>query len=99
MQSLIDKWKVITYILANDSDHKAFKDPIPKYEKGETSNNKNKSHDAKINYTQANTNNVINVIEPINGSVYMMGPKFDEKPNYDNNDEWPMVVLRMHNSF
>lgn len=29
----------------------------------------------------------------------MMRPRLDEEPDYDTDDEWPMVVLRTHNSF
>lgn len=37
------------------------------------------------------------MIEPISESIYMMGPKLDEEPNYDTDDEKPKVVLRSHN--
>lgn len=64
---------------------------MPEYEKEETSKANKKGND-----TKTNTNNVINMLEPIE-CVYMMSPKFDEQPNYDTDDEKPKVVLRTHN--
>ena len=43
-------------------DHKAFKEPLSSYDKGECS--KSKSHN-KVNYTYSNDDNVINMVEPI----------------------------------
>lgn len=34
------------------------------------------------------------MLEPIEENVYMMGPKFDEEPNYETDDERPKVALR-----
>ena len=57
-------------------DYKALKEPLPKNTQGESSNtNTNiwkKNHDAKINYTYTNANNLLFVLEPINESVNMM---------------------------
>ena len=38
------------------------------------------------------------MLETVEESVFMIGPKFDEKPNYDTNDKRPKVVMRTHNS-
>ena len=43
-------------------DHKAFKEPFPTYDKGESS--KEKPHN-KTNYTYSNDANVINMVEPV----------------------------------
>ena len=40
-------------------DHKAFKTTLLEYEKGESSREKKKNRDDKINYTYANFDNVI----------------------------------------
>ena len=46
-----------------------------------------KNHDAKINYTYANTNNLISVLEPICESR----SRYDD---YDISDERPKFILR-----
>ena len=43
-------------------DHKAFKEPFPSYDKGESSKSKPNN---KVNYTYSNNDNVINMVEPI----------------------------------
>lgn len=54
-------------------DHKAFKQPLPEYEKGKFSKIHKNNHHAKINYTYTNTNNFIHMIVPIE-YLCMMGP-------------------------
>ena len=77
-------------------NHKAFKTPLPEYEKEESPQVHKKNHDAKINYTYANIYNVINMLELIK-SIYTMGPKYDKEPNYDMYDERLKAFLRMCN--
>lgn len=62
IQDLIDAGKVVTYGLVKNFDHKYFKQLLPEYEKGESSKVNKKNHDAKINYTYADTKNIINMI-------------------------------------
>ena len=88
IQDLIDGGTVLTDDLVKNSDNKAFKTPLPEYEKGESSRVQKKSHDAKINYTYANSNNVINMLELIE-SVFTMRLQ-DEK--YSNHD-MPKLIL------
>ncbi len=70
-----------------------FKEPFPKYEKGESSQSKNGK--AKINYTCAN---VINMLEVVEESVNVMEDK--DPSGYDLNlsspilGEKPILVLR-----
>ena len=52
-----------------------------------------KNHDAKINYTYANNDNVINMLEPIK-SVLMMRPQDDKDSNHDA----PELILKMLNT-
>lgn len=92
IQDLIDEGKVVTDGLVKNYDHKAFKKPLPEYEKGEASNVHKKSN-AKINHTYTNTDNIINMFEPI-GNICLLGPKFDEGPNYDTNDEKPPLIFK-----
>lgn len=87
IQDLIDQGKVVTDGLVKNSNHKDFKQPLPEYEKGETSKANKKGNDTKVSYAYTNTDNVINMIEPISESIYMMGPKFDE--------EHPIMILTM----
>ena len=63
-------------------NHKAFKTPLPEYEKGEFSQANKKNHDAKINYTYTNNDNVINMLEPTK-RVLMMRPQ-DDKDSIHN---------------
>lgn len=62
IQDLIENGKFFVDGLVNNYDHKAFKEPLPKYDKGEASTSK-KDEGAKINYTYTNNSNVINMIE------------------------------------
>ena len=81
--------------LIKNSDHKAFKEPLPKYNQGESlktnTNLGTKNHDAKINYTYANTDNLIAMLEPICESVNMTRPRYDD---YGTSDERPKFILR-----
>lgn len=60
IQDLIDASKIVVGNHATNVDHKAFKDPLPSYEQGDSSKSKEV---AKVNYTYANNENVINMIE------------------------------------
>ena len=68
--------------LVKNSNYKAFRTPLPQYEKGKSSQENKKNHDAKINYTYANNDNVINILEPIE-SVLMMRLQDDKDSNHD----------------
>ena len=72
--------------LINNSDHKAFKQPLPEYKKGETSKAAKKNHDAKIIYAYTDIDNVIGMLDPIE-SLCMTSPNDDNQPNYDAEDE------------
>ena len=50
-----------------NADHKAFKEPFPTYEKGESS--KAQTHH-KVSYTYSNNDNVINMVEPVDVEYY-----------------------------
>ena len=82
MQDLIDGGKVLIDGLVKISNHKVFKTPLPEYEKGESSQVNKKNLDAKINYTYANNDNVINTMKPIE-NVFMMRPRENEDSNHD----------------
>ena len=90
IQDLIDGGTILTNGLVKFFDHKAFKTPLLEYEKRESSQAQEKNHDAKINYTYANTNNVINMLEPIE-SVFMMRSQDDKNSNHDTSN----LVLQM----
>ena len=68
--------------LVKNLDHKAFKTPLPEYEKGESSQANKKNHDAKIHYTYATNDNVINMIELVE-RVLMMRPQKEEEAKPD----------------
>ena len=94
VQDLIEAGKVVTDGLVKNSDHKAFKQPLPEYEKGESSKAAaKKNHDAKISYAYANTDNVIGMLEPVE-YICMASSNNDNWLNYDAEDERPKVVLR-----
>ena len=65
---MIDNGKLIIDVVshANNDDHQAYKDPLPKYEKGESSKNGkpqiNYSY-SNQNYGYSNADNVINMVE------------------------------------
>ena len=82
IQDLIDGGIVLTIGLVKNLDHKAFKTPLPKYDKGESSQANKKNHDAKIHYTYATNDNVINMIEPVE-RVFMMRPQKEEEAKLD----------------
>ncbi len=94
IQDLMDARKVVTDGPVKKLDHKAFKQPLQEYEKVQSSKIHEKNHDEKINYTYANIDNVINMIEPIE-YLCMMGPNSDKESNYDTNKERQKVVLKM----
>ena len=74
--------------LVKNSNHEAFKTPLPDYDKGESSQANKKNHDAKIYYTYAMNDNVINMVKPVE-RVIMMRPWREEeaKPHV------PKIVL------
>ena len=87
IQDLIEAGKVVIDGLVKNVDHKAFKQPLPKYEKGESSKAAaKKNHDAKINYTYANTDNLIAMLEPVE-YICMASSDNEKCPNYDAEDE------------
>lgn len=97
IQDLIENGNLKVDGLNTNVDHKAFKEPLPKYEKGETS--KPKDGKAAINYTYTATENVINMLEVVEESVNMTWNK--DPYGYDSYansppifDEEPVVVLR-----
>ena len=53
IQDLIDGGTVLINGLVKNIDHKAFKTPLLKYDKGESFHANKKNHDAKIHYTYA----------------------------------------------
>ena len=85
VQALVNSGKAFTDGLTKNYDHQTFKQPLPNYQKGESSQAQKKNHDAKINYTYAYMDNVINMLEPIE-YVYILGPKFDWGFNYNTDD-------------
>lgn len=56
---LIDARKVVVGNHPTNADHKAFKDPLPTYEQGDSSKTKG---GAKVNYAYASQDNIINMI-------------------------------------
>lgn len=60
IQDLINAGKIVIGNHTTNVDHKAFKDPLPSYEQGDSSKSK---RGAKVNYTYTNNDNVINMIE------------------------------------
>ena len=93
IQDLIEEGKVFTDGLTKNVDHKAFKQPLPKYDKGETSKANKKNHNAKISYAYADIDNVIGMLEPIE---YLCM----ESPSDKNQcmEEQPKVVLKTCNT-
>ena len=87
IQDLIEARKVVIDGLVKNADHKAFKQPLPKYEKGESSKvATKKNHDAKISYAYVDTNNVIGMLELVE-YICMASSNNDNWPNYDPEDE------------
>lgn len=86
IQDLIEAGKVVTDGLVKIFDHKAFKKPLPEYEKVESSKATKNNHDAKISYAYADTDNVISILEPIE-YICMASLNNDNWPNYDFEDE------------
>jgi hypothetical protein len=62
IQDMIDNGELVVDGHHKNSDHKAFKEPFPPYEKGETSKTKPNN---KINYAYPKDDNVINMVEPV----------------------------------
>ena len=62
---------MLTDGLVKNIDHKAFKTPLPDYDKGESSQANKKNHNVEIHYTYATNDNVINMVEPVE-SIFMM---------------------------
>ncbi|WP_044909002.1 hypothetical protein, partial [[Clostridium] innocuum] len=93
IQDLIENGTISTDGLTKNSDHTAFKDPLPKHDKGETSQTHKKNHDAKINYTYPSNTPVINMVEPVE-SVLMMRSQDDNKVNHGK----PKLVLQTRGS-
>lgn len=60
IQDLIDARKIVIGNHTTNADHKAFKDPLPIYEQGDSSKSKGGS---KVNYTYTNNDNMINMVE------------------------------------
>ena len=93
IQDHIEAGKVVTDGLVKNADHKAFKQPLPKYERGESSKAATKkNHDAKISYAYTDTDNVIGMLEPVE-YICMARSNNDNWPNYDAGDEQPKVDL------
>ena len=99
VQDLIESGGLQVDGLTSNSDHKAFKEPLPKYEKGEVSTNNNKNGKATINYTYPKADNVINMLEVVEENINMMRKKNDCEDNSRKMpNEGPIVVLRGPNS-
>lgn len=62
IQDMIDNGDLVVDGHHKKSDHKAFKESFPPYEKGESSKPKPNN---KVNYTYSNDDNVINMVEPV----------------------------------
>ena len=93
IQDLIDGGTVLIDGPVKNSNHKAFKTPLPEYDKGESLQASKKNYDAKIHYTYVTNDNVINMIKPIE-DVFMMRLQKDDDANYDI----PKLVLWMLNN-
>lgn len=65
--------------------HKAFKEPFPKFEKGESSEKK----DNKVSYTYVDDGNVINMLESSN---HAKGKAKVESSNVETNSQAPLGV-------
>lgn len=59
IQDLIDTKTIVVDPPQENNDHKTFKEPFPKFEKGDSS----KAKDNKISYTYSNSDNMINMLE------------------------------------
>lgn len=70
IQDLIENGKLEIDGLKTNAGHKVFKEPLPKYDKGETS--KPKDGKAAINYTYMSAENVINMLEVVDENVNMI---------------------------
>ena len=87
IQDLIKAGKVVTDGLVKNADHRAFKQPLLEYEKGESSKAvAKKNHDAKTSYAYANIDKVIGILEPIE-YICMASSNNDNWLNYDVEDE------------
>ena len=62
VKDLIDDGDIVVDGHNKNSDHKAFKEPFPSYEKEE--NKKQKTHN-KINYTYSNDDEIVHMVEPV----------------------------------
>lgn len=77
IQDLIDAGKFVVGNHPTNANHKAFKDPLPIYEQGDSSKTKG---GAKANYTYVSQDNIINMIEPSH-SEYCNVIIVQDKPN------------------
>ena len=66
---------MLTNGLVKNFDHKAFETPLLDYDKGESSQADKKNHDAKIHYTYATNDNVIDMIKLVERVLIMKAPK------------------------
>ena len=99
IQDLIEASNVVTNGLVRNANHKAFKQPLLEYKKGETSKATKKNHDAKISYAYASAEKFIGMLEPIE-YLCMISPNdnqlnSDVEPNSNVEDEQSKVVLKM----
>lgn len=86
--------------LNSNANHMAFKEPLPKYDKGESSKPKNGK--VEINYTYMNAENVVNMLELVEENVNMMRNKdpygynldMDSPPIFD--DKFILVLRGPH---
>ena len=95
VQDLIENGKLEIDGLNTNANHITFKEPLPKYEKGEASQPKNGK--AAINYTYTNAKNAVNMLDVVEESVNMM--KYENPNGCDLNlsslisSEKPILVL------
>ena len=87
IQDMIDNGELVVDGHHKNSDHKAFKEPFPPYEKGETSKTKPNN---KIKYAYPKDDNVINMVEPMDFEYYDV---ITIKSKQDNtNSKTPFVL-------
>lgn len=87
IHDIIENGKLQVDGLNNNSDHMAFKEPFPKYNKGETSKSKNGKDE--MNYTYMNAKNVTNILEVVEENVNIMRHK--DPYGYNLDMEYPPI--------
>ena len=93
IQDLIDDGELVVDGHNKNTDQKAFKEPFPTYEKGESSNTQ--THH-KVNYTYTENDNIISMVEPVDEECHNV---ITLKGKEDNHKPKTPFVLRGPSSY